>query len=167
MARDRITMSGITHMNFPGSPPRLINGKKAIMVVAEEASTGAQTSSTAAEAASTGFIPFSLLLLIVSEITIASSTSIPTTIINPPKANTLSDMPINCNTTRHPSKENGIPNAVQNAVFISKTKKSKRRTNPNPIIALPRTKLILVLVKREPSFSFLKVTPSGNFKVSR
>ena len=162
-----MTIAGIIQINFPGSPPILTKGEKAAIVVVDEASTGNQTSFTPLFADSIAVNPFSIYELIESEITIASSTNIPTTRINPPKTNIFNELFAKYKKIIHPIIEKGIPKAVQKAVLISNVRKRTTFTKKNPKRAFPRTRLILFLVNLELSFNFVMVIFLGNFLASK
>ena len=110
-----MTTVGICQINFPGKPPNANNGKKATIVVKDDANTGFQSLPTALLAASSGDWPSSILTSNRSLITIASSTIIPRTITNAPIETELSVIPIGTNIIMLPKMEKGMPNAVQKA----------------------------------------------------
>ena len=67
-------------MNSPNTPPIENIGRKAAIVVKVETITGQKTSFAPRDAASIGFMPFSIWRYIFSVTMIASSTIIPSTI---------------------------------------------------------------------------------------
>ena len=107
-----ITTTGRTAMNLPIIPTTNNKGENARMVVTEDANTGRATWEVPDDAASVGGSPAATRLLNPSAMTIASSTIIPVTMINPKRVIMFRVCPVRCMTIREPAKDTGIPRAT-------------------------------------------------------
>ena len=129
---------GIANKTLPISPPIIISGTKAAMVVNDAATTGANILCAPPSAACKGGSPFSKWESASSPTTIASSTIIPNAIINANRLTILILPPIRYITIKVAKKETGMPTATQKATrpFINKYKIKITRTNPpRPLVS--------------------------------
>ena len=142
MLRTAITVKGMSAIKSPKVPSIAINPKKAMFVVKVAETTGQNIRSAARSAATTGASPNTRRRYSAcSPTTMASSTTIPSVMINANNEIMLIVSPPACISATPDSIATGIPAATQIAVRVFKNSTSSSRTSPSPITALSSSRL--------------------------
>ena len=128
-----MTVSGISAIKSPNRPPITVRPKNAIIVVRVAAKTGSAIRRAAFSAASTGPSPRRARQSACSPTTIASSTTIPSVIINANNDTILIVIPAIYISAIAAIIAVGTPAATQNAVRAFKNKNNNPTTSARPV----------------------------------
>ena len=134
-----IATVGIIERKIPSAPSANNIGNNEAIFVNTVAITGHATSCAPIIAALAGSIPFWIYLFMFSTTIIASSTTIPSTIIRPNMVITFKVFPVYCININAPKKATGKPSAARKADL-----KSKNKANTISTAAIPKSPVFTI-----------------------
>ena len=133
-----MTTEGRTWKKRPFSPGTKSRGRKAMMLVATAKRTGHGHFLDPVDGGIHAGLPLEILWKMSSPTTTASSTTMPSVMMNPKSEIMLMVPPMSGRRTSEPMMETGMPMAVQNATRSSRRRPSAMSTNTSPAAPLTR-----------------------------